>query len=136
MKANEHLELLGLPVQDRVTKFKGVVTGINFDLYGCVQAVVTPEASDGKITCGEWFDVTSLKVMKSKPVMQLPDFEQGYDNDYVEALKEQADLMAHYLQMVVEQSKCKGNLSREVVITNADQAIDNYFAMQQRFNND
>ena len=59
-----------------------------------------------------------------------------YDNDYVEALKEQADLMAHHLQMVVEQSKCKGSLSREVVITNADQAVDNYFAMQQRFNND
>lgn len=66
----------------------------------------------------------------------LRNIKMTYDNDYVEALKEQADLMAHHLQVVVEQSKCKGNLSREVVITNADQAVDNYFAMQQRFNSD
>ena len=78
MQANKHLELLGLPVQDLVTKFKGVVTGINFDLYGCVQAIVTAEASDGKTNCGEWFDVTRLKVLKNKPVMKLPDFDQGY----------------------------------------------------------
>ena len=34
-----HLELLGQKVEDKVTGFRGVVTTISFDLYGCIQAV-------------------------------------------------------------------------------------------------
>jgi len=40
----KHLDLLGHKVTDRVSGFTGVVTSIGFDLYGCIQAVVTPGA--------------------------------------------------------------------------------------------
>lgn len=77
--SNQHLALLGLPVQDRVTKFKGVVTSINFDLYGCIQALVTPYANkEGNIPDSRWLDVTRLKILKIKPVMDLPNFVAGY----------------------------------------------------------
>jgi hypothetical protein len=43
---DKHLDILGYEVTDRVTGFKGVVTSISFDLYGCVQALVTPQLND------------------------------------------------------------------------------------------
>jgi hypothetical protein len=71
--------LLGLKVKDRVTGFSGVVSSISFDLYGCIQAVVTPEADGkGKIPDCRWFDVTRLKKTGKKPVMKLPNFDYGY----------------------------------------------------------
>lgn len=45
-----------------------VVTTISFDLYGCVQAVVTPPVgSGGEVNDGQWFDVTRLDVARSPP---------------------------------------------------------------------
>lgn len=74
-----HFKLLGLKVKDSVTGFKGVVTGLCFDLYGCIQAVVTPPVDkDGKTFDGRWFDITRLEILSKKPVMELPDFAQGY----------------------------------------------------------
>ena len=73
----EHLELLGYKVEDRVTGFYGVVTTISFDLYGCIQAIVTPSA-DLKDQKPEWFDVTRLEILGDVPVMATPDFEKGY----------------------------------------------------------
>ena len=79
MKAEQHLELLGLKATDSVTNFKGVITGISFDLYGCIQAVLQPEVDkDGKVPDGRWFDVTRLNVKSKKPVMTQPNFEKGY----------------------------------------------------------
>ena len=79
MEAENHLKMLGLPVKDRVTGFSGVVTTVSFDLYGCVQLVVTPEAGkDGKLEDGRWFDVTRLEVTGEEPVMDLPNFSKGY----------------------------------------------------------
>ena len=73
------MKLLGHKVEDKVTGFKGVVSSLSFDLYGCVQAVVTPAASeDGSLSNGCWFDVTRLDVTSKEPVMDLPDFNQGY----------------------------------------------------------
>ena len=78
MNNNKHMKLLGLKVRDAVTQYEGVVTSLSFDLYGCVQAVVTgPTQSDGKHTSG-WYDVTRLTVLDARPVMELPDFEKGY----------------------------------------------------------
>lgn len=49
MKVKNHLALLGLKVQDKVTGFKGVISSISFDLYGCVQAAITPSVNaEGK----------------------------------------------------------------------------------------
>jgi hypothetical protein len=75
---SEHLNILGLKCKDKVTGFSGVVTSISFDLYGCVQAVVTPDAESGK-NC-TWFDVTRLDVT-SERVMDVPDFNKGYIAD-------------------------------------------------------
>jgi len=79
MKIQEHMELLGMKVTDKVTGFKGVVTSISFDLYGCIQAIVTPEAgNDGKQEESRWFDVRRLTVTSKAPVMTLPNYEYGY----------------------------------------------------------
>jgi hypothetical protein len=79
MKIQEHMALLGLKVTDKVTGFDGVVTSIAFDLYGCIQAIVTPgEGKDGKQEDSRWFDVQRLTVTGKEPVMQLPNYEFGY----------------------------------------------------------
>ena len=67
-----HLELLGLKVKDKVTGQKGVVTSISYDLYGCIQAVVTDTKGEGK-----WFDVTRLVFKNLTPVMDVPYFSKG-----------------------------------------------------------
>ncbi len=75
----EHMKLLGRKVRDRVTSFEGVVTSIGFDLYGCVQAVVTPFAEKAKTKVEEsrWFDTKRLEVLSRTPVMDVPTFEQS-----------------------------------------------------------
>jgi hypothetical protein len=74
----KHLQLLGMRVVDRVTKFAGVVSSISFDLYGCIQVVVNPGLDkDGKPMESMWFDVSRLEVKSAKPVMQRPDYLQG-----------------------------------------------------------
>ena len=74
------LKLLGLPAKDKVTGFKGIVTSLSFDLFGCVQVVLTPETKKGgtNIENGHWLDVTRLKILSETPVMELPDFSKGY----------------------------------------------------------
>lgn len=71
---NEHFKLLGFKVRDVVTGFSGVVSSVSFDLYGCVQAIVTPEAKDGKHGEQYWFDVKRLEALSDEPVMSVPDF--------------------------------------------------------------
>uniref|UniRef100_A0A6H1ZC81 Uncharacterized protein n=1 Tax=viral metagenome TaxID=1070528 RepID=A0A6H1ZC81_9ZZZZ len=75
MKVQEHLKLLGVRVEDKVTGHRGVVESIAFDLYGCIQAVVIPPVDkDGKKQIGDWFDIGRLKVIGKKPVMECPNF--------------------------------------------------------------
>lgn len=76
----KHIDLLGLKAEDKVTKFKGVITCLSYDLYGCIQVVVTPEADPktGKTENGLWFDITRIKLKSKKPVMAIPNFEKGY----------------------------------------------------------
>ncbi|MTI12140.1 hypothetical protein [Sansalvadorimonas verongulae] len=79
MQVTNHIELLGLKAEDSVTGFKGVITSVSFDLYGCVQAVITPPVNkDGEVQSGNWFDVSRIKINGKKPVMQRPDFIAGY----------------------------------------------------------
>ncbi|KKL98923.1 hypothetical protein LCGC14_1819580 [marine sediment metagenome] len=72
------MELLGLKVEDKVTKQKGIVTSIAYDLYGCIQVSITPEDKGAK---GEeallmiWYDLVRIKVLSKKPVIKVPDFE-------------------------------------------------------------
>lgn len=71
----KHLNLLGLKVRDKVTGCRGVVTSVCFDLYGCVQAALQPEAKDGKLPDSTWFDEKRLIVESDRPVMERPTFE-------------------------------------------------------------
>lgn len=74
-----HIDLLGMPCKDKVTGLTGVVTSIGFDLYGCVQAIVHPGLDDnGKLKDTLWFDVARLEITSDTPVMERPDFDQGY----------------------------------------------------------
>lgn len=74
-----HIALLGLEVEDKVTKFKGIATSVSFELYGCIQVVVSPVVGDdGKIENGKWFEVTRLRVTNHVPVMEHPDYSAGY----------------------------------------------------------
>lgn len=71
----QHMKLLGMQVRDSVTGFVGVVSSIGFDLYGCVQAIVTPGmGKDGRVGDSLWFDVKRLIVTSKKPVMSVPNF--------------------------------------------------------------
>jgi len=83
MKIEEHVRrLLGRRVQDKVTGFKGVVTCVSFDLYGCIQAVVAPQAEkSGKVEDSRWYDVARLEVVGTALVMPVPDFASGYIAD-------------------------------------------------------
>jgi len=74
---NEHFKLLGFKVRDAVTGFHGVVTTISFDLYGCVQAIVSPGKCDEKGDFGEsrWFDTKRLIALSKKSVMEVPTFD-------------------------------------------------------------
>lgn len=72
---NKHFALFGMKVRDKVTGFVGVVSSVSFDLYGCVQGVVTPFANDkGELGDGRWFDMKRLEALDSAPVMELPTF--------------------------------------------------------------
>ena len=75
----QQIQLLGLKAKDKVTRFEGVITTMSYDLYGCVQVVITPEYDSKTNTQGEgrWFDVTRLDV-SNKRVMDVPDYENGY----------------------------------------------------------
>lgn len=78
VNVKKHLNLLGMKVEDKVTEFKGVVTSVTFDLYGCVQALVHPGVDkDGEIMEQRWFDVSRLGVTSAEPVMERPDYEHG-----------------------------------------------------------
>lgn len=72
MNIRKHMEMLGLKVEDKVTGFKGVVTSVSFDLYGCVQTIVNPGVGEDKKP-GEslWFDIGRLKVLEGELALRL-----------------------------------------------------------------
>ncbi len=79
MQVEKHMKLLGFKAKDKVTGFNGVVASLSFDLYGCVQAVITPPVNeDGNLVDGRYFDVTRLEITSDEPVMDLPNFDKGY----------------------------------------------------------
>ena len=58
----DYLEILGRRGRDRITGFAGVVTSISFDLYGCIQIVLSPPADDkGVVPDGRWFDFARIE---------------------------------------------------------------------------
>lgn len=66
----QYMKFLGFEAEDRVTGFKGVVASISFDLYGCVQVVLTPKVDkEGKPKESHWFDFKRLDITSRVPVM-------------------------------------------------------------------
>lgn len=76
MNIVKHLDMLGRKAEDKVTGFKGVVASVYFDLYGCIQAVVTPKVKDGADRKSQAFDVGRLKI-SGEPVMERPNWDFG-----------------------------------------------------------
>ena len=76
-----HVQMLGLKAKDKVSNFKGVITSISFDLFGCVQAVIQPDSEDGKYKDGHWFDVSRIEVLSDDKVIETPNFDKGYIAD-------------------------------------------------------
>lgn len=78
-KVQEHLQLLGQKVKDMVTGHEGIVNSVCFDLYGCIQASLDQGFDkEGKRKDAFWFDVCRLKVLDKKPVIERPNFVEGY----------------------------------------------------------
>jgi len=75
-----YIDLLGRTAVDKITGFRGIITSLSFDLYGCIQAVITPGLKDGDIQTGHWFDVSRLKVSNTR-IMKPSDFDSGYIAD-------------------------------------------------------
>jgi hypothetical protein len=72
---NKYLQNLGLRFRDKVTGFEGVATSVCFDLYGCVQVVLTPPiGDDGKYAESHWYDVNRLEPIPGNRVMDVPSF--------------------------------------------------------------
>ena len=77
---HEAIKLLGLRAHDRVTGVEGVISTVAFDLYGCLQCILTPaKDKDGKMRDSNWFDIHRLEVLKGKRVMPVPDFDAAGD---------------------------------------------------------
>ena len=75
MNVQDHLRMLGLEVQDKVTQFQGIVTSVCFDLYGCLQYAVSPRIDKGgRIPEGRWIDAHRVHVLDDRPVMARPEF--------------------------------------------------------------
>lgn len=56
-----YIDTLGHLAKDKVTNFEGVITSISFDLYGCIQAIVTSRKIDDKgDSVSKWFDINRL----------------------------------------------------------------------------
>ena len=74
----KHINLLGLEVEDKITKFKGVVSSLRFDLYGCILVCITPSSDKGTVKESYWVDILRIKVLGKKPVLKRPDFIKNY----------------------------------------------------------
>ena len=78
MEAQKHIKQLGLIAEDLVTGKKGVITSVAFDLYGCIQVILTTQINETSNESNqEWYDVARLKILNKRPVMKQPDFDFG-----------------------------------------------------------
>jgi hypothetical protein len=75
----QHLSLLGFTCVDNVSGIKGVITAVNYELYGCVQFLVARKpAKGGNLLDSLWFDVSRVTITSTTPVMTQPRFDLGY----------------------------------------------------------
>lgn len=68
---------LGDQVRDKVTGFKGIVTGKAQYLTGCKQVLVTPKVGeDGKYLDACWLDVDRVEII-GKGIVQIEVVDNG-----------------------------------------------------------
>ena len=72
----KHFSMLGYNAMDKVTKVEGIITSISFDLFGCIQVVLTPP-HDSQVT-PRWYDIRRIKILDNERVMDCPNFDEGY----------------------------------------------------------
>jgi hypothetical protein len=78
---NESLKLLGCAAQDKVTRAEGIITTVSFDLFGCIQILITPRVNkENKREDSGWYDIQRLKITNKTPVMEQPDFRWYKEN--------------------------------------------------------
>jgi len=65
----------GQPVKEKVTGFKGTITGTCFYLTGCTQHLVTAKSKEGKEPIAIWYDEGRLELMEDKPTFTEKDVE-------------------------------------------------------------
>lgn len=71
----EYLAMLGKSGVDRVTGFAGTICSVSFDLFGCVQCVLTPPVDkDGKLQDGRWLDVNRILISNDRRAMPVPSY--------------------------------------------------------------
>ena len=67
----KEMKLLGFKAKDKITGFSGIITSVSFDLFGCIQVVISPPIDkDGKTREGHWFDTNRLEVTSKTAVMK------------------------------------------------------------------
>jgi len=82
MNTKTHIEMLGFEVRDMVTGQTGIVTSVSFDLFGCMQCIITPKSVDGKNGDAGWYDSNRLEIVSERRVMPLPMWDYS-DNGIV-----------------------------------------------------
>jgi len=73
----ESLDLLGMTVKDKITGITGVASSIDFDLYGCIQVIITPTGltKTGEVKSGSnWLDINRIEIVSKKKIMKTPDY--------------------------------------------------------------
>jgi hypothetical protein len=66
MSSTEHKFDQGDKLTDTVTGFTGTVTGITLFYNGCIQYLLSPPATDGKMNDGAWIDEQQLELVEPK----------------------------------------------------------------------
>lgn len=68
----QHLELLGSQMRDKVTDAKGMVESVTFDAYGCVQALLRCKVTaEGGVPKQYWVDIKRL-LPDGERIMPVP----------------------------------------------------------------
>lgn len=73
---NDFLNDLGYQGEDCITGFKGIVSSVCFDVYGCVQYCLVSKVDKNGEHKSMWCDAKRVTTNKKKRVMTPPLYEK------------------------------------------------------------
>lgn len=76
-KGNAYIDMLGRTGQDKVTGFRGVVSSVSFDLYGCVRVALSPRRAVSRLGPAAdllWFDANRIEIHSAVARVPVPEF--------------------------------------------------------------